>query len=112
MFSVAPTAVTLVASPTASAGIVQFPFVPRAATVLVSVAPNEANGPTRLGNARVSINRQGVIGTNVVSLSPGAASARHAWKTKTVTSATASPVANTTRLRSEIVTGIGGGSSL
>ena len=70
-----PTTVTLSETATASAGIpVQSPFEPVTGWTIVSPAPSgDERRPTVLGAGRVSNNRQGVSGTKVASLSPGAA---------------------------------------
>src|SRR5215218_8370410 len=66
---VALTAVRLIATPSASEGITQFPATsPVTCTVSSSPAPiGVARGPMLSGAGRVSSRRQGVIGTNVVS---------------------------------------------
>jgi hypothetical protein len=62
---VGPTAVTFITTPVASAGTLQLPLAPMTVIVWVSWAPRgAAREPTVSGAGRVSITRQGVIGTN------------------------------------------------
>ena len=96
----APSAVTFNDNPTASVGIVQSPLVPCATSVLVSEGTSDG-----MPVWRVSINRHGVIGTNVESTSPGAASTRQALTNINVTAvANIAPVTNQTKDRTRNVT--------
>src|SRR5215207_607888 len=62
-FAVGKTAATLTATPTASAGIVQLPLLPRTVKVYVSfVVSGVLRGPT-VSVGRVSATRHGVIDT-------------------------------------------------
>src|SRR5688500_10410774 len=55
---------TFITRPTASAGVVQLPFVPRTVTASVSFGPRGvARVPTLSDAGRVSISRHGMIGT-------------------------------------------------
>src|SRR5690606_2014974 len=87
--AVAFTAVTVIASATAADGAdnapVQLPLVRRTATSNTSPgASGDVLDPTLFGAGRVSTDRQPAVGTNVESVSPGAASTDHASDTTKV----------------------------
>jgi hypothetical protein len=89
---------TLIDTPVAPGGIVQFPFVPHTATLYVSSEPiGVARGPM-VSEARVSNNRHGVIGTNDDAAVDPAAEAVNNWPPPNNVTTTAPTAAQRARL--------------
>jgi len=96
------TIVTFIDTPDASTGIVHDPFDPSTAIVCVSRGPSGVDRPpTVAGAGRVSITRQGVIGTNT-ERTPPVIDADAGIKDPQATDAATALVTMSARLRSDL----------